>query len=63
MELYAAEIVDGLVVRVIVGTSKWATENLGGVWVETTTLPGAGWIWNEMDGFRPPPPPPPPPEE
>lgn len=54
MELYAAEIVDGLVVRVIVGSSKWATENLGGVWVETTTLPGVGWTYDNTNGFQPP---------
>ena len=32
-----AEIVDGLVVRVIVAdTKEWCDENLGGVWVQTS---------------------------
>lgn len=54
MELYAAEIVNGTVSRVIVGTSAWAIKNLGGTWVETTSLPGCGWSWNETEGFIPP---------
>ena len=50
---YAAEIVDGLVVQVIVGTADWATEHLGGVWVDPPELVGIGW--GLVDGeLRPP---------
>jgi hypothetical protein len=53
-EVYAAQIVDGLVKRVIVGTASWATENLGGFWVDTETLVGIDWAWNQAEGFRQP---------
>jgi hypothetical protein len=56
---YAAEIVDGLVVRVIVGDPMWAAENLGGVWVGSDTKVGIGWLW---DGHHLTPPPSPEPE-
>jgi hypothetical protein len=54
METYAAEIVDGSVIRVIVGNADWATERLGGFWVNTDTLVGNGWLWDEVNGFQPP---------
>jgi hypothetical protein len=54
METYAAEIIDGLVVCVIVGNADWATERLGGFWVNTDTLVGNGWLWDEANGFLPP---------
>lgn len=40
---YAAHIIDGLVVQVIVGTAEWATEHLGGEWVQPSELVGIGW--------------------
>lgn len=58
---YAAEIVDGQVVRVIVGDPVWAAENLGGVWVGSDTKVGAGWLWDGMT-FTPPPAPEPAPD-
>lgn len=54
METYAAEIVDGIVVQVIVGNASWATEKLGGLWVDSDSLVGINWAWNEIDGFSPP---------
>jgi hypothetical protein len=40
---YAAELNDNVVIRVIVGTAEWATENLGGQWVDSPTKVGIGW--------------------
>ena len=57
---YAAEIVDGQVVRAIVGDPVWAAENLGGVWVGSDTKVGVGWLW---DGVALTPPPSPEPTE
>lgn len=54
MEVYAAQIKDGLVTQVIVGTATWATENLEGLWIDTSTLVGIDWTWSEADGFKPP---------
>lgn len=54
METYAAEIVDGVVNYVIVGEASWATERLGGFWVDTDTLVGIGWTWDSTNGFQPP---------
>jgi len=51
---YAAEIVDGQVVRVIVGDPVWAVENLGGVWVGSDTKVGIGWLWDGV-ALSPPP--------
>lgn len=53
-EVYAAEIVDGVVIRVIVGDASWATDRLGGFWIDTDTLVGIGWTWDEVNGFQPP---------
>lgn len=54
METYAAEIVNGVVTQVIVGDAPWATERLGGFWVDTDTLVGIGWTWDSTNGFQPP---------
>lgn len=50
---YAAQIEAGIVVQVIVGDAEWATEFLGGTWVDSAEKVGIGWTWNEQDGFRP----------
>lgn len=46
METYAALIVNGLVEQVIVGDAIWATESLGGDWVDSDMLVGIGWLWD-----------------
>ena len=53
-ETYAARIVDGEVVQVIVGTAEWATHRLEGLWIDSNTLVGIGWTWDETNGFQPP---------
>lgn len=53
-EVYAALIVGGTVQQVIVGTAEWAIENLGGQWIDSQTLVGIGWSWDEVNGFQPP---------
>jgi hypothetical protein len=52
---YAAEL-DGnnVVVRVIVGSADWATEHLGGVWVDPPELVGIGWTYDGTDIVPPP---------
>ena len=46
---YAAELDnDAQVVRVIVGDAQWATDNLGGTWVDSPHKVGAGWAY--IDG-------------
>ena len=53
MNTYAARIVDGVVTQVIVGTAAWASDRLGGVWVDSPTKVGVGW--QQFDGgLRPP---------
>lgn len=60
MELYVAQIRDGVVVDVTVATSatignaEWCMERLGGFWVDSDTLVGIGWTWDEINGFQPP---------
>jgi hypothetical protein len=50
----SAEIVNGKVIRVIVGDTEWAISRLGGNWVDTTELQvGAGYTYDEENGFRP----------
>lgn len=51
---YVAKIENSLVIQVIVGTADWATPNLGGQWVDSETLVGIGWTWDETNGFQPP---------
>lgn len=53
-ETYAAQIIDGIVVQVIVGNAEWAIEHLGGTWIDTGNLVGIGWSWDTTNGFRPP---------
>jgi hypothetical protein len=53
-QTYAAHIVDGLVVQVIVGTAEWATEHLGGVWVDPPELVGIGWTYDGEQIVPPP---------
>ena len=58
---YAAELDEnGVVLRVIVGDAEWATEHLGGVWVDPPELVGIGWLF---DGEQIVPPPSPEPDE
>ena len=53
MTTYAARIEDGVVTQVIVGTAAWASDRLGGVWVDSATKVGVGW--EQFDGgLRPP---------
>jgi hypothetical protein len=52
---YAAELNDdNEVVRVIVGTAEWATEHLGGTWVNSAVKVGAGWTYDGTDIVPPP---------
>ena len=51
--MYAAQVTDGTVTQVIVGTADWANDRLDGTWVDTVTLVGIGWEqWD--GGLRPP---------
>jgi hypothetical protein len=43
MNTYAAQVTDGTVTQVIVGTADWANQRLDGTWVDTPTLVGIGW--------------------
>lgn len=56
-ETYAYKIEDGVVTAGIVGTAEWATENIGGFWVDSPTKAWIGGTWDEENGLRPPPPP------
>lgn len=56
-ETYAANIVGGVVTQVTVGTAQWCIDWLGGLWVDSDTLVGIGWTWDEINGFQPPAPP------
>jgi hypothetical protein len=58
---YAAKIVNNVSTEVIVGTAAWATEHLGGFWVDSETKVGIGWLWDGHHLY--PPSPPPDPEE
>jgi hypothetical protein len=52
---YAAELDDNnMVLRVIVGTAQWATDNLGGTWVDTEHKAGAGWTYDGTNIIPPP---------
>lgn len=53
-QTYACLIVDGVVADIVVGTSEWAEQNLEGVWRESESKIGVGWMWDENNGFRPP---------
>ena len=55
METYAVEInINNVAIRVIVGNAEWATATFGGLWIDSDTLVGVGWIWNGTT-FEPPP--------
>jgi hypothetical protein len=54
MNTYAAQVTDGTVVQVIVGTADWANSRLDGTWVDTVTLVGIGWTYTDGT-FTPPP--------
>jgi hypothetical protein len=51
--MYAAQVEDGMVVQVIVGTPEWATSRLGGVWLPSDVKVGVGW--QVVDGTITPP--------
>lgn len=57
METYAAQIENGVVLQVTVGNAEWCIDRIGGFWVDTDTLVGIGWTWDEVNGFQPPAPP------
>jgi len=44
----------GVVEQCIVGTAEWATERLGGTWVNTELKVSAGWTYSPEEGFRSP---------
>jgi hypothetical protein len=50
--MYAAQVTDGTVTQVIVGTADWANQRLDGTWVDTPTLVGIGWAYDGT--FTPP---------
>jgi len=54
MNTYAAQVTDGTVVQVIVGTAEWANQRLGGTWVDSDVLVGIGWTYTDGT-FTPPP--------
>jgi len=54
MNTYAAQVTDGLVTQVIVGTAEWANTRLDGTWVDSPTLVGIGWGYTDGE-FTPPP--------
>lgn len=55
--MYAAQIVNNVVDQVIVGDASWATQNLGGEWLQLETVVGVGWKYDPTTHqFIPPPP-------
>jgi hypothetical protein len=54
MRTYAAQVTDGTVTQVIVGTADWANQRLDGTWVDSPTLVGIGWTYTDGT-FTPPP--------
>jgi hypothetical protein len=54
MNTYAAQVTDGTVTQVIVGTAEWAASRLDGTWVDSLTLIGIGYTYTPEQGFRPP---------
>lgn len=47
-------VVDGIVVDGLNTNAQWASENLGGFWIDSDTPAWIGGTWNETDGFMPP---------
>ena len=43
--MYAAQVTDGIVTQVIVGTAEWANARLDGMWHDSPTLVGIGWAY------------------
>lgn len=58
MSLYSFRIENGVVVDATVSSpdcsAEWLMNVKGGLWVDSETLVGIGWLWNEVDGFSPP---------
>lgn len=52
--MYAAEIVNGRVLRAIVGFSYDMEIAFGGTWVQSDIRPGIGWKLHEDGSLRPP---------
>jgi len=55
MSVYAALIVDELVVQVIVGDVEWANERLPGLWVGSDVLVGIGCGYHDGQFWPPEP--------
>jgi hypothetical protein len=53
--MYAAQVEDGTVVQVIVGTADWATTRLGGTWLPSDVKVGVGWQVVDGTIIAPPP--------
>ena len=53
--IYQAKIENGIVTDVIVADDSFVS-NLDGAWISCTeeTLPGIGYTYSQIDGFRPP---------
>ena len=53
--IYQAKVENGIVIDVIVADDSFVKE-LEGVWISCTeeTLPGIGYTYSQIDGFRPP---------
>lgn len=52
---YAAALLAGVVIRVIVGRADWAREELGGEWVETDRKIGPGYTYDGVTLLPPQP--------
>ena len=44
--MYAIKLKDGCVQQVIVGSSSWAVDNIGGEWIDSDVVVGIGWMWD-----------------
>lgn len=53
-DLIAVRVENGVVIDAIVATIEWATENLGGLWVQSDGPVWIGGTWDEINGFQPP---------
>ena len=52
---YAAKIENGVVKQIIAGGAVWATDKLGGDWIDATNKNVTiGFTYTEEEGFRPP---------
>jgi hypothetical protein len=50
---YAGRVNNGVVVEAIVGTAKWAIQNLGGEWHDSDDKIPVPGLWDEVNGFQP----------